>query len=634
MSLVYFIDETTGFVGSTSLNARIYRSTDGGRSWGQTQVPSVIGRVSSIWFSGDTGYAAIDRSRVEQGQASAWMSTDRGLSWFDISPRDQQGANAAFEAVDIVRSDERVALSTWQGGTWLGSPSDVPWVLSLLPTPKDGRRRTNGVATNGRDVVVTGFYDAEWYSHDGGLNWGRANDIPESWSVYSLANTRSFYTASEGEQSDRQRTIYRSEDGGESWQSLYTFMDDRITLNGHIDGKASKLYIQTDDSSKMGMYRSLDLGRTWTSVGGPSNNRDTRFSVVGCGQIVYAMNNLGELWKTTDGGDGVLTGDLEEPVLAKEDTVYIQGHSCQTTSITLGYLNMGCHDISIDSITVTGSADVFVNAIRTGRLGLWQEDSVVFHHREPGATRDTSIVTIYADNGTSRKIVVISNNTVELSFRLGAPAAASVSEVVTIPLFVSNISAGLSISRATFTLFVDNDLLGNWSVTNGSAIASKNEVSLDLSFEPALNGQWGPSQPIAILSATNFLAGTRYTTLRLDSANVTSSAAITPCFSSEVTYVQSPTCGDSTLRDMLIRRPQGARIYPNPVVNFLSCDIEGSTDLTVKVIDIFGRPCDALVTPKPGGFLVECSMLPAASYLLQVNDGDQVISQRTFLVAR
>jgi hypothetical protein len=69
-------------------------------------------------------------------------------------------------------------------------------------------------------------------------------------------------------------------------------------------------------------------------------------------------------------------------------------------------------------------------------------------------------------------------------------------------------------------------------------------------------------------------------------------------------------------------------------VNFLSCDIEGSTDLTVKVIDIFGRRRDALATPKPGGFLVECSMLPAGSYLLQINDGDQVISQRTFIVAR
>ncbi|HET6512295.1 MAG TPA: T9SS type A sorting domain-containing protein [Candidatus Kapabacteria bacterium] len=624
MSLVYFIDEQTGFVGSKVKfsPAQIYRSDDGGMSWTLASTPFFDGRVTRISMNGDTGYATI-----ESGQTAIWKTVDRGRSWFDISPRNF-AQSVITDAVDGLDAGAALIVSSWDGGTWTNHFPSAIWNLQL-PANTGARPRTNGVATNGQDVVVTDFYDREWFSHDGGRTWGRANDIPESWSIYALAGTRSFYAASEGDESDRQRTIYRSIDGGERWQALYTFPDWRVDLNGHIDGGGRRLYVQTDEDADRGMFRSDDLGVTWHSIAGPSNTRDTRFSVLECGRIVYALDRSGDLYRTLDGGDGTITGTEPSILDFDRDTIFISGHSCRSTRVALSIENPGCETARLESASVTGTATVTLG--NADPRDIISADSLIFTHSDPTQLTDTSIVTV-GSNGEQRKIVIISRNILELSFRLGQPVPEAVGELVSIPIFVSNLRSGVRVDGVTMSLKTDLNLLADWSVTNGTATESNDRVTIDLTFDPPLDNNYDIEVPVAILRSKNYLTTTNTTLVTLDSVDVLTTASITPCTSSTVVYVQSPTCGDSTIRDLLLRERDGiSEISPSPVRGLMQVEINSASGTELQVIDMLGRALELMMSPRPGGLTVDCTPLKAGTYMLLLKHNGRVTDSRSFV---
>ncbi len=89
-----------------------------------------------------------------------------------------------------------------------------------------------------------------------------------------------------------------------------------IQTTGDVEGVDGVMYVQNCGATSSalpnaqpGLMRSTDSGKTWINVSGPSQgnaagpNTDTRFSVTGCGDIVYVGDGTGGLWKTIDGGD-------------------------------------------------------------------------------------------------------------------------------------------------------------------------------------------------------------------------------------------------------------------------------------------------------------------------------------------
>lgn len=516
MQCVYFIDPLTGFAGSNQGNARIYRTVDGGMTWTLAQTPTVSDAgVPSIIFYGDVGYAAIDANT-----STLWKSTDRGVSWVDISPRTRFGQSATENAVNAIDAGNAIVLSTWSGGAWVNLPPSTVWNFQLRAS-----QRSNGIASNGTDVVVTGFHEAEWFSHDGGVTWGRANDIPESWSIYALNGTRWFYAASEGESNDRQRSIYRSQNGGETWQHLFTFPDQFLYLNGHIDGVGTRLYVQSENVSQQGMFRSDDLGVTWKSVLGPYNERDTRFSVTGCGEIVYALNDQGELYKTMDGGDGSFVAE---------------------------------------------------------------------------------------------------------GFSLGEAISRSANDTVYFPIYIARVGPGNTISGTRLSLRADNEMLGNWQVSNGTITQSEGHLDVDLVFDPPLTDAYDVTRPVAALSAVNYLTADTAIEITLSTINFGSASLLSACGTSSIVYAQLPACGDAKMREVLKKQTQGIKsIMPSVVNTTAKIELTHAEGATLSVFDLLGRERVNCIS----GDRIDAQGLPNGSYVLVLTRAGSVLGRKSFIVA-
>ncbi|HEY3876624.1 MAG TPA: choice-of-anchor D domain-containing protein, partial [Candidatus Kapabacteria bacterium] len=134
----------------------------------------------------------------------------------------------------------------------------------------------------------------------------------------------------------------------------------------------SPVYFQLSSGANTGaFYRTTDLGKTWKNVNGPGNGIVGSFSVVGRGAVVYALYNLGlhypylQLWRTTDGGDGMLTSSVlpetslefsssTDSILQNDDTIFTQ--LCNSVPLRLSVAFTGCDMIWLDSASIDSIA--------------------------------------------------------------------------------------------------------------------------------------------------------------------------------------------------------------------------------------------------------------------------------------
>ena len=308
----YFFDADNGIVGLGQF-AQNYTSwrfisnqplgilwtSDGGITWTPSFIPAGgSGRVTSIDMKDRfNGYAAI-----YSAQYSVWKTTDGGKSWTDFSQGNSDLSTCVYE------TPSAITKTIWYDNSG-GSSTNGGRTYSKIFS--GGIQGSNGIdfsdLKNG--IVTMGPGGGSWITNDGGVSWQSGDNLPESWSVYALKQTKTFFTLPEDDFTNTGNAVYWTQNGGKNWQVKYsfpgTFFNPAPSFTGHIAGAGNTLYVQTDINSNQGLFRSDDLGATWKNVGGPSNVRDTRFAVTGCrGEVVYAFDDQGGVWKTTDGGDG------------------------------------------------------------------------------------------------------------------------------------------------------------------------------------------------------------------------------------------------------------------------------------------------------------------------------------------
>lgn len=408
----FFFNEMVGFIGGdeetrnvngTSAFSPIFRTTNGGVTWIETNcepvprtnalIPPV---VTDIFFRDSlNGWAS-----VEAGARRLLRTTDGGRNWNVV--------NIAGRGTSVYQTPSALIVSTRDPAS------------SGVVSFDNGSVFTNAFAdsTNCVDFVdnlhgvATGYEGSPaMRTTDGGQTWIWITPVftEESWGVYAVKGTSTFYIIPEGDPSgfpvrSGASPIYRSNDYGASWQQIGTAP---IRGTGHPEGFGSQiLYIQTeqpynDNGTNNGIYRSDNGGLSWKAVGGPSHNRDRRFVVTGCrGGVVYAFDKGGYVYKTRTGGDGTIIEPDPVPLFSGLPIVF-SSRICEKQNASIKIRNEYCEDLVIRDVAFINTTGPLVTsgalAITGGTvlpklIGESTTDSVTFTW-DPGKLfdRDTMV---------------------------------------------------------------------------------------------------------------------------------------------------------------------------------------------------------------------------------------------------
>jgi len=364
----FFFNEQRGFVGLDGNNG-IKRTYNGGKTWLDCIIPPAFyGYITDIFMRDSlNGWVGIENDNNSKG---LWYTVDGGVTW-NVNPNVTGQVTSVYQTPTAVIFGDRFSLnrlsvSTNGGGNFTRISTDRFNGINFVDD-------LHGVATvfanSGANAPGTALYSA-----DGGNSWSPTSNITvESWAVYAQKGTPNFVIAGEKVQTDPNgwQNVYGSSDYGITWQTIGV-LQGRTT--GHIAGVGPVMYTQSwtvwqypNPPAFVGMNRSTDGGKTWVNVGGPSNFRDTRFSVTGClGGVVYAFDEVGNVWKTTDGGDGSIHEPPHNPNFIP-DHIDLASTLCNSASADLTISNLSCNPLRIESVQFIDSTDP---AVASGALAF------------------------------------------------------------------------------------------------------------------------------------------------------------------------------------------------------------------------------------------------------------------------
>ena len=362
----FFFDAKRGIIGSDGY-AGMLRTSDGGKTWLQCTIPvNFTGAINDIFMYDQlNGWAVLEDGLLTQG---LWKTSDGGATW-TIAPSVVGPYTSVYQTPASVIYTSRYALSHLGFSTNGGQ--------SFLPVVGDKFNGLNfvdnlhGVASV---FSATGAGQAPgnaMWTNDGGLNWFTSNLTTEAWGVYAKKGTSTFVVVGEKISSDplNFQTVEVSNDYGRTWSNKGVIQG-RTT--GHIAGVGDVLYVQSYSRNQAlnqntGMLRSTDGGKSWKAVGGPSNDRDTRFFVTGClGGVVYAFDEDGGVWMTTDGGDGEIVETPHNPSLSPNQ-ISLTANVCTSATGQAAIYNLSCNTLLINTIAFLDSSD---EAISSGALSI------------------------------------------------------------------------------------------------------------------------------------------------------------------------------------------------------------------------------------------------------------------------
>jgi hypothetical protein len=198
------------------------------------------------------------------GKSRIYTTTDAGISWYyqSLEPDASGIAIAPDQTIHVLSSDVtgpnylqgKVYTSTDLGQTFTSSQSLV-----------DGDSFTLAVDSCDRNMLY-------------------------------LANED--YATPDNDSSE----IYVSSDAGISWET--TFSHQTYYLSGVLATTKNVLYAGCIDS--LGILRSTDRGKSWKNIGGPSLRYDCHGIALAGDQIVFVLDQFGNIWRTTNsGGDSL-----------------------------------------------------------------------------------------------------------------------------------------------------------------------------------------------------------------------------------------------------------------------------------------------------------------------------------------
>lgn len=357
-------------------------SVTGFAQWQQTSCPSVgLIQVNCCGF----GNIHFKNGTLWAGRDNLFKSVDSGANWVAL-PKTYTGVITEINFFDVnigVMSTTTGIYRTVDGGTtWTkilnsgdcysvqhaGSANNIVGV-SDAGTPGLYYSNNGGSSwsrsnlgshklcvlgnKDGSAYALSGFGNANiYYTTNSGATWPIKSTI--DYDSFSFAQDSSSYIFLMNEEghvtSDSKASFCRSNDGGVTWQKMTSFTPQYYT--GGIAVAKCVVFAHTINN---GVLRSLDKGATWTSIGGPNCNIDTRLICAISNNIVLAADANGNIWRTLNSG-GVQMAD-EDPKLIGEFPPSKVVSVCDATDfLSKFHINSTCtgHKLYITSETITG----------------------------------------------------------------------------------------------------------------------------------------------------------------------------------------------------------------------------------------------------------------------------------------
>ncbi len=675
-----------GVFGRTGSKGLLSRTTDGGNSW--TSLPfwdTLNCSIAQIYFvSANHGYlAAISMNDfVTPKDAGIYETYDTGSSWTRITP-DSTSFSAVYATDDAVYATEYAEQTSFgipayeplmvtrdDGKHWL----PVTGVSGLLP----GETPQYQYVTGNKEGLVTAiYYDSLInphlvFSSNGGKDW-QSRTLTQggsrSWpmvALFSMAHRLDLvreYVPDNDQQFDTY-TLLRSVD---NFANKFLSLGSK-EIGAWVAGNACVMYVSNAiEQPGPGVWRSTNGGLNWQFVQGPDfeelDDQDYQnLSVVGHGAVVYAGDRLGQLWKTTTGGDGTLSaGKFQSKFVIDHgfpngsvDT--LQAVECDTASMQVITQSLTCNYAKLRSITISG-------------LDPSEYTQTTIHHPNTDGLPDTTIAIIKPINAGIRNLIVHTTfvddeyETIDSSIAMTLSVKPYTGPVVGVDVKPSQVSgvAGDTVGVPIYIFSSQQAHLGTTSIsldyrfntdllqpiafvpamsafTATPLILKPNEVTTTLNASGSLdvNGE----MLLGWLKCRMILVDTTGTNVSLASVTISATGAGCTAQSLPTDFVQVSRlnqCGDSTLLTFMNGTPMNTilSIIPNPASTSLTVQFQNKDHelIAYELFDATGFR-KLVGSTSQAEVLLDVSSLPTGVYFLRSISARGLPSSRKLLVRK
>jgi photosystem II stability/assembly factor-like uncharacterized protein len=376
--------------------------------------------------------------------------------------------------------------------------------------------------------------------------------------------------------------VWTSTNGGQSWAQTMTLQDGE--MSGTIATAPNSEYVGTTDK---GVFRSTDRGLTWQSIGGPSSIIDSRQIVALSDNLIFAVDDQGDVYRTTNSGGDSLTFysgpfALSTNSLFAQDTVLL----CNTATGQIHFRSAYCGS-HLDSVLIGGpdSSAFGLLGLPTGSFIGPDSIAILF---APSTARDYhATVTLVLADGSRHVIPLLGTGGAVNYLSLGTANVSTtiLGDDVAVPIILNFVGLRPSCS---FVLSYDTYALH----FTGGKYATGGPITIDTESNGDIlvvldSAQLGNNPIVGYLHFNYFPTNSDSANVVLDSLSATGCTIVKPAIS-VVTYPYE--CGTATLTNFLLhdQMPQFS-LSPNPSSGDVSLtSSENLGAVTIDIVDALG----------------------------------------------
>lgn len=394
-----------GRVYATSQNT-VMESPDDGATWVTHTVNFPLAAAKTL----DVDFYDSLNGVVLSHYFGPYITRNGGVSWTAANLPDSFWTQAKFVSSPFV-----IAATTGAGIVWVTQDGGTTWNRIVPPYNGDLTNllvrhanhtiyiiKLNG--STGSRVLWSSDYGLTWTTSAGGYTYDCYSFALDScnWGQFNIVNE-----GTAAPESDLRSRLHYSFDNGLTFPQV-AYSDITYYTGCVTNSLGGTLYVQTTPETLDGLLRSLDHGRTWKKIGGPSGIIDAHLTCTKNDNTVFAVDANGNCWRTTNSGnDSIIrvpnAGTLSPSVasLFDGDTVVDCSDSIVRT-LTCGYT--GCLPVKLKSVSVYGQ--------NAASYGVWlaTSDSVVVTLTPTGVHGQLPATLLLTADDGSTQLVSLNGN--------------------------------------------------------------------------------------------------------------------------------------------------------------------------------------------------------------------------------